>query len=157
MNWWENTGWKEYLNQDWGFSIGYPDLLRLYEDRGSRSLTFTSLFLSNNTDAKKCGAVVVVSETIEKGTTLEKLTEISLETIRNGESETLMSVNKVVMDTLEATEIIYQTEQAQYSRVIHVFTIKDDTRYDLFWFIRDTELEKQLGFFKMMVKSFVFI
>ncbi len=109
MNWWQNTGWQEYLNNDWGFRIRYPDLLRLWEDRGSRTLTFSNLFLSN-TSAKNCGTVIVGFESIEKGTTLEKSTETSVEAIRKRESDTLMNVNKIMIsnDTLEAREIIYQ-------------------------------------------------
>jgi hypothetical protein len=159
MNWWENTGWKEYLNRDWGFRIKNTDQLRLYEDRGSRTLTFSRLFSSNNVGSKNFGTLIVSSQSIEKGTTLEKLTETSVEIIHKTESDTLVSVNKIMIsnDMLEAREIIDQTKQTQYSRVTHVLTIKNDIRYDIFWFILDTELEKQLGFFKLMVKSFVFI
>lgn len=159
MNWWENTGWIEYINKEWGFRISYPSLLRLYVDRGSRTLFISRQFLSNNKDAKNCGAVIVgFDSNIEKGTTLDKFTEIK-EARKVSRSHTLLSVKKIMIsnDTIEAREIVTQTEQPEYTRIFDVFTIRDDYWYTIMWFIMETELEKELGFFKTTVKSFVFI
>lgn len=128
MNWWENTDWKEYHIKEWEFRISYPSLLRLYVDRGSRTLFISRQFLSNNKDAKNCGTVIVgFDSNIDKGTTLDKFTEIKLDR-KVRKSDTVPSVKKIMIsnDSIEAREIVTQTEQPEYTRIFDVFTLRVD-------------------------------